>query len=146
MARPLTPRRVACRFGVPGFKPMGVPARELAHTVLTRDELEALRLADLEGLYHEAAAERMGVSRPTFGRVLERARRAVAEALVEGKALLFSEGPVEEAAPFEDPCPVHGWGRRRGRGCRCRGGQRPDRGGSDAVEEQRHGEKGDDNA
>ena len=139
------PRRVACRFGVPGFKPIGAPARQLPHMCLTRDELEALRLADLEGLYHEAAAERMGVSRPTFGRVLERARRTVAEALVEGKVLLFSEGPVQEVGPGEDPCPVHGWGRRRGRGCRCRGGAPSHRGEHDVVWRPPGDEKGEGN-
>lgn len=138
------PRRVACRFGVPGCKPIGVPARALQVCTLTRDELEALRLADLEGLYHDAAAERMGVSRPAFGRVLKRARRAVAEALVEGKALLFTEGPVEEAPPIGDRCPVHGWGRRWGHGCRCRDGQRRDPGACDAPAEPRGGETGED--
>lgn len=54
---------------------------------LTLPELEALRLADLEGLYQEEAARRMGVSRATFGRILEGARRKVAEALVTGKGL-----------------------------------------------------------
>lgn len=146
MGRPLTPRRVACRSDIPGFKPMGVPARNLQVCTLTRDELEALRLADLEGLYHEAAAERMGVSRPTFGRVLERARRAVAQALLEGRMLLFAEGPVQEVRPGEDPCPMHGWGRRRGRGCRCRRGQDTDRRESDAADVERHGEKGENDA
>ncbi len=121
---------------------MGVPARQLEQTHLFRDELEALRLADLEGLYHEAAAERMGVSRATFGRVLERARRKVVEALVEGKVLFFSEGPVQEVGPGEDLCPVHGWGRRRGRGCRCRGGEPKDGGTHDVVAPPPGGEKG----
>jgi predicted DNA-binding protein (UPF0251 family) len=62
---------------------------------MTLDELEALRLADLLGLYHEEAAGRMGVSRATFGRIVERARRKSAEALVEGKALRIEGGPVE---------------------------------------------------
>jgi predicted DNA-binding protein (UPF0251 family) len=51
------------------------------------DELEAIRLADYEGLYHEEGATRMQVSRPTFGRILSEARRKVAEAIVDGKAL-----------------------------------------------------------
>jgi len=51
------------------------------------DEVEAMRLADLEGLYHEDAAQKMGVSRATFGRILGVARRKVAEALLKGKAL-----------------------------------------------------------
>ena len=60
---------------------------ELEEVSLLMDEVETLRLADLEGLYHEEAAQRMGVSRATFGRILDKARRKVAEALLKGKAL-----------------------------------------------------------
>ena len=59
---------------------------------LSADELEALRLGDLEGLYHEEAAGKMGVSRQTFGRIIEGARRKVAGALVDGKALRIEGG------------------------------------------------------
>jgi len=52
------------------------------------DEFEAIRLADLEGLYQEPAAEKMSVSRQTFGRIIESAHQKVAEALVRGKALM----------------------------------------------------------
>jgi hypothetical protein len=71
---------------------------------MTLDELEALRLADLEGLYQEAVAARMGVSRPTVGRILESARRKVAEALVLGRALRIEGGPIE-ARPRRGSCP-----------------------------------------
>jgi len=54
---------------------------------LSLDELEAIRLADYEGLYHEQAAEKMNISRPTFGRILNEARRKLAEVFVAGKAL-----------------------------------------------------------
>jgi hypothetical protein len=54
---------------------------------LALDEMEALRLADLEGLHHKEAAARMRISRPTFSRIVEAARKKVAEALVEGKPL-----------------------------------------------------------
>jgi predicted DNA-binding protein (UPF0251 family) len=76
------------------FKPSGVPARELETVVLGLDELEAIRLADLEGLYQEEAAARMGISRPTFGRLVAQARHKVADALFNGKALMFSGGTV----------------------------------------------------
>ncbi len=95
--------------------------RELPVVRLDLDGLEALRLADLEGLYQDAAAEQMGVSRATFGRILTAAHARVAEALLEGKALRMGGGPVVEGEPEELPCPVHWGGRRRGRGCRCRG-------------------------
>ena len=64
----------------------------LEEVVLTIDEFEAVRLADLEGLYQEQAAEKMNVSRQTFGRIIESARKKVAEALVQGKALKIGGG------------------------------------------------------
>jgi hypothetical protein len=72
--------------------------------VLTLDELEALRLADLEGLYQEQAAALMAVSRSTFGRIVEAAHRKVAEALVLGKALRI-EGGVVASASEPRQCP-----------------------------------------
>jgi predicted DNA-binding protein (UPF0251 family) len=66
----------------------------LEEVALSIDELEALRLADLEGLYQGDAARRMGVSRPTFARVVEAARQKVAAALVQGRGLRIGGGPV----------------------------------------------------
>jgi predicted DNA-binding protein (UPF0251 family)/predicted Fe-Mo cluster-binding NifX family protein len=76
------------------MKPAGLPASELPVVTLAFDEAEALRLADLEGLYQEAAARSMGVSRPTFGRIIESARRKVADAILNGKALRIEGGEV----------------------------------------------------
>ena len=122
MPRPTSPRRI--RAGLTGglFKPQAVPMDRLETVLVPLDGLEALRLADVEGLYQEEAAERMGVSRATFARVLAQARRAVAEALVHGKALAFEGGEVRNRPARAWPCPVHGGRRRRGRGCRCRRG------------------------
>ena len=75
------------------FKPAGVPARVLEQVDLTVDELEALRLTDVEQLSHEEAAGRLGVSRQTVGRVVDSAHRKVADALVNGKALAIGGGP-----------------------------------------------------
>ncbi|MCL4819037.1 MAG: DUF134 domain-containing protein [Vicinamibacteria bacterium] len=94
MPRPPCPRRVARPPLCDYFKPRGVPMTALEEVTLSVDELEALRLADLEGLYQDAAAEQLGVSRTTFGRVVEAARRKVAEALVLGKALRIAGGAV----------------------------------------------------
>jgi predicted DNA-binding protein (UPF0251 family) len=69
------------------FKPAGIPLYELEEVVLAADELEALRLADVEDLFHTKAAVRMGVSRQTFDRIVRRARMKVARALVRGYAL-----------------------------------------------------------
>ena len=62
------------------------------------DELEAIRLADLGGLYQEQAAEKMNISRQTFGRIIESAHKKVADALINGKALEI-EGEESEVAP-----------------------------------------------
>lgn len=54
---------------------------------LAHDEAEAIRLADYERLYHEEAALRMGISRATFGRIVNNARHKVAEVIIKGMAL-----------------------------------------------------------
>ena len=87
MPRPICPRIISHVPSVTYFKPAGIPLRELAEYTLAADELEALRLADRESLYQQEAAKRMGISRPTFARILHRARHQVARALVEGCAL-----------------------------------------------------------
>ncbi len=69
-----------------------MPFNELDVNVLLHDELEALRLADYEGLYQEECAQRMNISRTTFGRTIESARKKVADCLLNGKALVIEEG------------------------------------------------------
>ena len=59
--------------------------RDLSEIVLEVDEMEAVRLADLEGQYQEDAAAQMGISRPTFGNIINRAHAKIAEALIRGK-------------------------------------------------------------
>ncbi len=97
MPRPKCCRRIGgeppCRI----FKPAGVPRSVLDEIILSMDEFEAIRLADLEGLHHQQAAEHMNVSRPTFGRIIEEARGKVARVLVEGLALRIEGGAVEMA-------------------------------------------------
>jgi len=92
MARPFCPRKIGFLPGVRYFKPAGIGMRSLEEVTLHLDEIEALRLADLEGLYQEEAASRMGVSRPTFSRITAEARWKVADALVNGKALRVEGG------------------------------------------------------
>ena len=74
------------------YKPAGVPLRELEEVNLTVEELEALRLKDLEGLEQVQCADQMGVARTTFQRILYAARAKIAEALVEGKAIRIEGG------------------------------------------------------
>jgi len=81
------------------YKPAGVPLNGLRRVGLLHEELEALRLADLEGLTQAEAAGRMRVSRSTFQRIVTRARRQVALALVEGQALQIKGGTFDVALP-----------------------------------------------
>jgi predicted DNA-binding protein (UPF0251 family)/predicted Fe-Mo cluster-binding NifX family protein len=94
MARPINERLLGRMIPPRVMKPAGIPARELEEVRLGLDEAEALRLADLEGLYQEAAARSMGVSRQTFGRIVEAARRKVADAVLNGKALRLEGGEI----------------------------------------------------
>lgn len=87
MPRPRCCRRIAGQPACRLFRPVGASASGREAVALTLDEYEAIRLADHEGLYQEAAARQMGVSRQTFGRTVESARRKVARALVLGLAL-----------------------------------------------------------
>jgi uncharacterized protein len=92
MPRPKRCRHISSTPGSSYFKPRGIPLIALEEVVLDADEFEAIRLADLEGFYQELAAEKMGVSRQTFGRIIESAHRKVAESLVKGKALKIEGG------------------------------------------------------
>jgi predicted DNA-binding protein (UPF0251 family) len=74
------------------FKPRGIPMIDLEEVCLTVDQREAIRLSDLLGMSHEDAGRRMGVSRATFGRIIQRARTAVADALINGKAINVEGG------------------------------------------------------
>ncbi|MDP8236886.1 MAG: DUF134 domain-containing protein, partial [Candidatus Erginobacter occultus] len=111
MPRPLKYRFVEGHPPSDYFKPRGVPLASLEVAVLTLDEFEALRLADYEGLYQEPAAEKMGVSRQTFGKIVESARKKVADALVNSKAIRI-EGGVYRTSRWERLfCPAcdHQW-------------------------------------
>ena len=90
--RPRMYRLVHHEPDVEYFKPAGVRMRDLEVVILTFEELEALRLVDLEGLEQEEAAEKMGVSRKTLWRELQSARGKVADALVNGKAIQIEGG------------------------------------------------------
>ena len=112
MPRPKCCRRVAGLPRCKMFKPAGMPACSLEEVILSVDELEAIRLADLQGLYQEQAAEKMNISRQTFGRIIESAHKKVAETLVEGKALRIEGGEIEMAEMRTFKCHDcrHTWG------------------------------------
>lgn len=95
MPRPKSFRKIVSPPLMKGFKPFGIPRKELETIVLTIDEYESIRLLDYEGMVQEQAAEQMNVSRPTLTRIYEKARRSMAKALVEGKMIVIEGGNVE---------------------------------------------------
>lgn len=106
MPRPRKRRLLAQKPKPTIYKPAGVPLDGLRCVLLLHEEQEALRLADLDGLTQAEAAEQMGISRSTFQRIVTRARRQVALALIEGHALQIEGGTFEVS-------PSHSRGRRR---------------------------------
>ena len=92
MSRPRLCRRVKFLPETTYFKPAGIPLRKLEEVVLTVDEFEAVRLKDLEGLEQTEASDRMKISQPTFFRLLDSARKKIADAIVKGKAIKIEGG------------------------------------------------------
>jgi predicted DNA-binding protein (UPF0251 family) len=93
------PRPLKCRWigklpnGIT-FMPLGFPSRRNGFVELQLDELEALRQAHLNGKTQEEGADDMGVSRSTFGRILESVHKKLADALVNRKTIIIEGGPV----------------------------------------------------
>lgn len=101
MARPTKRRRVEFLPEITYFKPAGVPMKKLEETVITIEEVEALRLKDYEGLEQEECAQKMGVSRPTFSRIINTARQKVADAIINGKAIRVGGGNFKISHPAQ---------------------------------------------
>lgn len=99
MPRPRKRRRCRRFDGDRVFKPRSVPMTALAEVRLALDELEAMRLCDLDGLDQEAAGRRMGVSRGTVQRLLQTGRASVLRALVTSSALIIEQEPTHATLP-----------------------------------------------
>ena len=95
MPRPCRCRRIRCKPDTNYFKPRGIPLGMLEEVNLALDELEAVRLADWEGLYQEDAAKKMNISRQTFGNIIKSAHKKIADALLNAKALKIEGGNIE---------------------------------------------------
>ena len=85
--RPRLKRRVRFNPNITYFKPRGIPLKELEEVTISTDELEALRLKNFLELDQTEAADKLGVSQPTFHRTLLSANKKITEALVKGKAI-----------------------------------------------------------
>ncbi|MFO8016275.1 MAG: DUF134 domain-containing protein [Candidatus Woesearchaeota archaeon] len=121
MPRPRMMRRVGFRPDVTHFKPAGVRLAALSEVTLAFDEFEAVRLKDHEQTSQTDAAKKMNVSQPTFQRIISSARKKIAEALVNGKAIRIEGGNFRMVTPERrrmarrGGSPVLGAGRGAGR-------------------------------
>jgi predicted DNA-binding protein (UPF0251 family) len=91
MVRPRVRRHLRFNPHVRYFKPQGIPMRHLEEIILGNDEVEAVKLYEIDGLDQKTAANKMGISQPTFARTLDRANKKIAEALIKGKAIRIGE-------------------------------------------------------
>jgi predicted DNA-binding protein (UPF0251 family) len=90
MPRPRRLRKINFDPSVRYFKPQGVPMRELKQIELTHEELEALRLRNIEGLDQVSCAREMNTSQSTFQRILTSAYKKISIALICGRAIKIS--------------------------------------------------------
>jgi predicted DNA-binding protein (UPF0251 family) len=124
MARPRRFRRINFMPNVTYFKPIGIRLRDLKETELTFDELESIRLSDVEKLSQLEAAEKMQIHQSTFQRNLARAREKIANALVNGQAIKIHGGVFK--MPKGDKTGPEGKGPKTGRGLGyCNGNDKP---------------------
>jgi len=94
MPRPEKQRMVHSPPLFNSFKPTGIGRNRLVPIILSLDEYEAIRLADYQGLDHAEAAEMMEISRSTFTRLIEKARKKLSKFLVEGAELSIDGGNI----------------------------------------------------
>lgn len=92
MARPTKWRQIERIPTVQGFVPSNQGTTEFDENILKLEEIEAIRLKDLESLGQEECAEKMKISRPTFQRILLSARGKIADSLINGKAIRIEGG------------------------------------------------------
>lgn len=92
MVRPRRCRRIFFNPHVTHFKPAGVSLKNIENSILTRDELEVVRLIDFEKVAQGEAGKKMKISQPTLSRILKSAREKLADAVVNGKAIKIKGG------------------------------------------------------
>jgi predicted DNA-binding protein (UPF0251 family) len=109
IGRPVKTRRVACTPEYTYFKPAGVPLLYLDEVCLTVEEVEAIRLKDLEDLEQGECAKHMNISRPTFHRILNSARQKLAAALLNGKSIRIEGGNFMMATSYFTCGGGHKW-------------------------------------
>jgi len=114
--RPKIKRKIGFLPEITYFKPAGIPLRYLTEVVLTVDEVEAMRLAELNDLDQEIAAKKMSISRVTFLRILHTAHKKIAEGLIYGKAIKIEGGEIMTSQKNLDEISKEMLANRRGQG------------------------------
>ncbi len=95
--------------GVTYFKPAGIPCKLLEENRLSMEEIESVRLRDLEHMEQMECAQKMNISRQTFQRILASARKKIADSLLAGKALRIEGGNYEISANRHSCSAGHEW-------------------------------------
>lgn len=95
MPRPVQSRKLENPPIMAGFKPFGIPLCDVSSVKLQYDEFESIKLVNYENLSQEEAAVKMGISRPTFTRIHNRALKKIAIAFVECTSIEIEGGHVE---------------------------------------------------
>jgi len=99
MARPRRTRRIFFQPDITYFKPAGIPMVHLKETILSFDELEAIRLVDREGIEQSKAGKKMKISQSTLSRLLRTGRKKLADAIITGQAIKIQGGNFKMAQP-----------------------------------------------
>jgi len=124
MVRPRRARKIRFMPDVTYFKPQGIRIRNLEITELTFDEIECVRLSEIEELSQVEAAQKMKIHQSTFQRSLAKARKKIADALINGKAIKIQGGTYK--MPRGDKTGPEGKGPKTGRGLGyCSGNDKP---------------------
>jgi uncharacterized protein len=114
MSRPRIDRKIEFQPNVTYFKPAGVMMTDLDEVIITFDETEAVRLSEVQKIGQKEAAKKMDISQPTFHRLLESARRKIADALINGKAIKIEGGNFKMMQSFGRGGQGRGQGRAGG--------------------------------
>ena len=96
MPRPRSQRRIKFNPQITIFKPQGVPMRTLDWTELSMEEMEALRLYEIEELSQTECAKKMNTSQSTIQRILDGAHKKIAQALIMGRAIKINDGDIKK--------------------------------------------------
>lgn len=92
MPRPRKCRRIEFMPDNQYFYPQ---SKDFEEVIISFEEVEALRLSDLEAMEQDSASEKMNVSRGTFQRIINSARHKIADAIINGKAIRIEGGDYE---------------------------------------------------